>query len=126
MEGTLSSVAREGCRVIAVDGELDELMAAKLDAAIDECREGPVVVELSHMVFVSSAGIRALLRDRRVQVALVCPPGNVMRLFDVVRANSRVPTFDDLDAAIEGSASRSTYSALVTAERPTAARALPA
>jgi anti-anti-sigma factor len=124
VEGTLSitSDACDGCQIIAVDGELDELMAAELDAAIDGCREGPVVVELSHMVFVSSAGIQALLRDRRVQVSLVCPPGNVMRLFDVVRANSRVSTFDDLDAALEGSAARFAYEQ----RREARASALPA
>lgn len=108
MEGTLSisSDVGEGFQIIAVNGELDELMAAELDAAIDRCHGWLVIVELSHMVFVSSAGIHAVLRDRPLQVALVCPPGNVMRLFEIVRANNRVSIFEDLEAAIEGSAPR--------------------
>jgi hypothetical protein len=36
-----------------------------------------------------------------VRTALVCPPGNVMRLFEIVRANRRVPVFEDTDAALE-------------------------
>jgi anti-anti-sigma factor len=113
---SISSDAGDGYQVIAVDGELDELMAAELDAAIDGCRGRSVIVELSDMVFVSSAGIHALLRDRRGKVVLVCPPGNVMRLFDVVRTNNRVSRFEDLATAILGSAAELDYEPRVAVE----------
>jgi anti-anti-sigma factor len=113
---SISSEAGDGYQVIAVDGELDELMAAELDAAIDRCCDRSVIVELSDMVFVSSAGIQALLRDRRGKVVLVCPPGNVMRLFEVARTNRRVSMLDDLAAAIQDSATGLGYEARVAVE----------
>jgi anti-sigma B factor antagonist len=101
---SLSTGVREGCQIIVVRGELDEAAAPELEDAIDGCGDGwPVVVDLSNIVFISSAGIHSLLRERQARIALVCPPGNVMRLFEIVRANRRVPIFPSLDAAIEGS-----------------------
>ena len=49
----------------------------------------------------SAYGDLQLLRDRRAGTALVCPPGNVTRLFEVVRTNRRVPIFKDLDSAVQ-------------------------
>jgi anti-anti-sigma factor len=102
-EFSVSTGVREGVQIVVVRGDLDEVTAAELDAAIDGCRDGwPVIVDLSGVEFMSSAGIHVVLRDRRARTALVCPPGNVARLFEVVRANRRVPIFPDLDSAIQG------------------------
>jgi anti-anti-sigma factor len=101
-EFSVSTGVREGFQIIVVRGELDELTVPELEDAIATGPDGrPVIVDLSHLVFISSAGIHALLRDRPVKLALVCPPGNVMRLFDIVRANDRVAMFENMDAAIE-------------------------
>jgi anti-anti-sigma factor len=98
---SISTEARDRVQLIVVRGELDELTAPELDAAIDGSRaDSTVIVDLSNIVFISSAGIHVLLRDRSVQVALVCPPGNIMRLFEIVRANRRVPIFPSLSAAL--------------------------
>jgi anti-anti-sigma factor len=99
---SISARARGGVRIVVVRGELDELTTPELDVVIDDYPAGqPVILDLSKLTFVSSAGIHALLRERPTRTALVCPPGNVMRLFEIVRANRRVPVFEDLDTALE-------------------------
>jgi anti-anti-sigma regulatory factor len=60
-----------------------------------------VLIDLSNIVFISSTGIHALLRERDPAVALVCPPGNVMRLFEIVRASNRVAIYESLDEALQ-------------------------
>jgi len=102
---SISTGVRDGCQIIVVRGEIDELTVPELEDALEACPDGwPVIVDMSNVVFISSAGIHALLRDRPGQIALVCPPGNIMRLFQIVRANRRVPIFEDLDAAIQSAA----------------------
>ena len=87
---------------MVVLGDLDEMLADELDDAIERRRDGrPVVIDLSGVDFMSSTGLDVLLRDRRAQTALVCPAGNVARLFEVVRTNRRVSIFKDLDSAIQ-------------------------
>jgi anti-anti-sigma factor len=92
---------REGWQVIVIRGELDELTAPLLEEAIDGCRAGwPLIVDLSDVEFISSAGLHALLRERPLRLSIVAPPGNVARLFEIVRANRRSPLFSDLDSVI--------------------------
>jgi anti-anti-sigma factor len=101
---SLSTEVYAGLPVVVVRGELDDLTSPELEHAIDACPGGDlVVVDLSNIVFVSSAGIHALLRERDRTVALVCPPGNVMRLFEIVRASSRVAIYESLDEAVRTS-----------------------
>lgn len=99
---SVSTGARKRFQIVVVRGDLDAAPAAELDDAIDGCQDGrPVIIDLSGVDFISSAGLDVLLRDRRAGTALVCPPGNVTRLFEVVRTNRRVPIFKDLDSAIQ-------------------------
>jgi anti-anti-sigma factor len=105
---SITALAREGVRIVEVSGELDELTTPELDELIDDPPvEGPVIIDLSGITFVSSAAIHALLRERQAQTALVCPPGNVIRLFAIVRANRRVPIYE-ANAALESVALLST------------------
>jgi anti-anti-sigma factor len=98
---SISTGVREGFQIIVVRGELDELTAPELEHAFEECCERwPMIVDLSNIAFISSAGIHALLRERPGRIALVCPRGNVLRLFEIVRANRRVPIFEDIDSAL--------------------------
>jgi anti-anti-sigma factor len=84
-EFSVSIGVREGVQIVVVRGDLDEVTTDELDTAIDGCRDGwPVIIDLSGVEFMSSAGLHAVLRDRRAQTALVCPPGNVARLFEIV------------------------------------------
>lgn len=97
----ISAVAQQGVRIVVLSGELDELTTPELDELLDDSPgDVPVLIDLSGVTFVSSAGIHALLRERKASTALVCPPGSVMRLFEIVRANRRVPIFEGMDAAL--------------------------
>ena len=104
---SLTTEMREGVPVIVVRGELDEWTSHALEDAVDKYRDaGLVLVDLSNIRFISSTGIYALLRERATPVALVCPPGNVMRLFQIVRASNRVAIYESLDEAVRAAATR--------------------
>jgi anti-anti-sigma factor len=98
---SVSRGVREGCQVVVVGGELDEVTAPLLEDTIGECSPSwPLIVDLSGVGFISSAGLHVLLRERAAAVSIVTQPGNVARLFEIVRANRRCPLFQDLDRAI--------------------------
>jgi len=96
---SLTTSARGRCRVLSLRGELDEVAAPVLDQALAEEREEPLIVDLSGLDFICSAGIHALLRNRRPGAAIVCPPGNVARVLGIVRAEKATLLFDNVDAA---------------------------
>jgi len=96
---SVTSSTRAPCRVLSLRGELDELAAPVLDDALGEEDEQPLIVDLSGLDFICSAGIHVLLRARRVRSAIVCPPGNVARVLGLVRAEKVALLFDDVDAA---------------------------
>jgi anti-sigma B factor antagonist len=81
-----------GAPGVAVRGEVDvsavPAFTTALDAAIRES-EGAFVIDLCDVEFLDSSGLSALLRARALlarddrQLAVVCPPGPVRRLFDL-------------------------------------------
>jgi anti-anti-sigma factor len=87
------------CRVLTARGELDELAAPVLEEAIGDEADLPLIVDLSAVEFICSAGIHALLRQRHDRPAIVCPPGNVARVLGIVRAEKTTHVFDDLETA---------------------------
>jgi anti-sigma B factor antagonist len=100
-------------RVVALSGELDvataPMLSERLDALIGSTPDAHVLVELSALAFMDSMGLQVLLgalrrlgREGR-RLALVCPPGPILRLLVVT----------NLDAAFD-----------VHADRAAAARAL--
>jgi anti-anti-sigma factor len=89
------------CRVLAVSGELDEVAAPVVEQAIEDECGAPLIVDLSEVEFICSAGIHALLRPRRERPAIVCPPGNVARVLGIVRAEKTTHVFEDLESAHE-------------------------
>jgi anti-anti-sigma factor len=97
---TLTTSQLGPCRVVAVRGELDEVAAPVLEQAIDEAG-APLIVDLSGVEFICSAGIHVLLKPRRERPAIVCPPGNVARVLGIVRAEKATHVFEDLAAACE-------------------------
>ena len=80
-----------GAAGIAVRGEVDLAAATELelalDAAIRESR-GDFFLDLSELEFLDSTGLRQLLRARawlarqERELAVICPPGPVRRLFE--------------------------------------------
>jgi anti-sigma B factor antagonist len=82
----------DGAPGIALVGEADlscvPEMTVALDAAIRDS-EGAFVVDLTDLEFLDSSGLSALLRARALlgqadrAMAVICPAGPVLRLFDV-------------------------------------------
>ena len=104
---SLTTELYEGLPVIGVRGELDEWTSPALEDAIHSYPDaGLVLVDLSNIRFISSAGINALLRERATPLALVCPPGNVMRLFQIVRASNRAAIYESLSEAVQAAGTR--------------------
>jgi anti-anti-sigma factor len=81
-------------------GELDEVTAPVLDEAISSnAGELPLIVDLSGLDFIASAGMHVLLRRRPNQPAIVCPPGNIARVLGIASRDQNDRIFDDLEAA---------------------------
>jgi anti-sigma B factor antagonist len=84
----------------AVRGDVDMATAPLMTDALDEAirrSAGPFVIDLCDVTFLDSRGIQGLVRARALlgrddrPIALVCPPGRVRRVLDLVG-------FDDLFA----------------------------
>jgi anti-anti-sigma factor len=99
---TVASGIRDGCRVVVVSGDLDADTAAWLDDALDSLPEGlPVLIDLAGVRMLTSAGVSALLRERRFgRSAIFCPFGPASKVLDIVQAHRLVPIYRDLDAAL--------------------------
>jgi anti-anti-sigma factor len=103
---SISVAEHSGCRVLFVSGDVDEMTALDLAVELEDCdfefdRDLPVIVDLSNVTFISSAGLHVLLRPRPAgRPALVCPPGNVERVLSVVNAQATTAVFPDLESAI--------------------------
>jgi anti-anti-sigma factor len=96
---SLTTSMRGRCRVVSVRGELDEVAAPVLDQTLEQQEGKPVIIDLSGLDFICSAGIHVLLRRRALRFVIVCPPGNVARVLGIVRAEKAALLFDDVDAA---------------------------
>jgi anti-sigma B factor antagonist len=88
----VEEVSIEDAPGVAVKGEVDIADAVALEDAIHKAiihSVGAFVIDLSELEFIDSSGLRVLHRARDVlgredrQLAIVCPPGPVRRIFDV-------------------------------------------
>ena len=84
-------------------GEVDIETAPRLTAALDEAiREsrGPFIVDLCEVEFLDSSGVSVLVRARAVlgqkerELAVICPPGPVRRIFEVAGIDDLLVLFD--------------------------------
>jgi anti-sigma B factor antagonist len=82
-----------GAPGVAVRGEIDVDAVPSLESALDaaiRCTAGAFVLDLCDLDFLDSSGLRVMLRARARlaredrELAIVCPPGSVRRLFEVV------------------------------------------
>jgi anti-sigma B factor antagonist len=97
-----------GAPCLALAGELDiaDVPRAEeaLDAAIAETT-GAFLVDLCALEFLDSSGIRVLLRARALlgredrTLALVCPPGPVLRALELTGVSDLFPIYASRDAA---------------------------
>ena len=82
-----------GAPGVAIRGEIDIAAVPDLELALDTAirdSAGAFVLDLSGVGFLDSTGLRLILRARAMLardergLAIVCPPGPVRRLFEVV------------------------------------------
>jgi len=96
--------------VVAVIGELDLSTAARWDEDVQAATRGSsaVVLDLSRVRFVDSAGVRTLFRwvltaERRgIRMVVVAPhDGPVWRLLDILDLESLAPVCDNREEAMQ-------------------------
>jgi len=90
---------------IALAGRLDSTTAPELDAVLDRALRGGgkarMVFDLSQLEYISSAGIRCLIRARKAiepgggKVAVVNPQPAVRKVLDIVKAIPHGGIFKD-------------------------------
>ena len=94
--------------VLAVGGEIDLDSVGVLSASVEAALAGGAAelwIDLTHTRFMDSSGLHVLLdtrsrvRDLNRQLAIICPPGPVRRLFDVAGVTEHLPVYDDRAAA---------------------------
>jgi anti-sigma B factor antagonist len=111
---SVESRAGAAIAIVALDGELDLGMLDVLEEAIGQQPDGQagLVLDLSELSFVDSAGIHALVSAREgleqsgTPSALVVTPGsNVERILDMTGLLERLASHPDRDSALAAVAS---------------------
>ncbi len=97
-----------GALCVAVAGELDlagvPALQQALDAAVRES-EGVLLVDLCDLDFIDSTGLTALLRTRALlgredrALALICPRGDVQRVFELAGISELFAFYASREAA---------------------------
>ena len=97
-----------GTRGIALRGELDLTGAPRIEEHVQSAllhSEGAFVLDLSELSFMDSSGVNALLRARsllgreRRELVVVCPPGPVRRVLEVIGVIDMLAPFASRDEA---------------------------
>ena len=82
-----------GAAGVMVTGEVDLATAQMLEEAIDHAiraTTGAFVIDLSDVTFMDSSGVNVLMRARALlgreerDVVLICPPGGVLHVLEVI------------------------------------------
>ncbi|MEA2405233.1 MAG: anti-sigma factor antagonist [Thermoleophilaceae bacterium] len=102
----------DGVLLVHAQGEIDHWTAPSLSERLRAAahgEDGPVVVDLCDVTLIDSAGVsvlvnaaRRLVHQRR-RMSIVCPPGNLLRLFQLtglVDALEIHPTRDEALGAV--------------------------
>jgi anti-sigma B factor antagonist len=98
---------------VALRGELEIATAPELTAQLDErirFSTGPFVVDLSAVDFLDSSGVSCLIRARALlgsedrALALICPPGNVLRVLELTGVDELVALYGSRDELVRGTA----------------------
>jgi anti-sigma B factor antagonist len=95
--------------IIAISGELDLVLCAKLAPELNAALHSPVralVIDLETVSIVDSSGIALLLntfrrldRDGR-QLAIACPMGPQRRTFELTALDRQLPMYESRDEAL--------------------------
>jgi anti-anti-sigma factor len=104
----LSTTERDGCRVVTVRGDLDAAARQKLDAYLAEAGLGTsqLVVDLSELTFLDTAGLAVLTRHWRSldrtggSLILAGAQYKTARALWITGLAERLPLAEDVDHAI--------------------------
>ena len=100
----------DGIPGIALTGEVDIAVAKQVEAALDDgIREsvGAFVLDLCDLEFLDSSGVSLIIRARALlgreerELVVVCPPGPVLRIFEIAGIMDLLALFGSRDAAAE-------------------------
>lgn len=104
---------RSGIRVVTVSGRIDHASSAEFALALNkvmaDCAQGkaPVLLDFSAVLYISSAGLRALMvasrqaKAARGVFAIAQLTPLVQEVFAISRFNLIVPCYGSVDAAID-------------------------
>lgn len=114
--GTVLSRPRPGTVLLAVDGEVDSLTAARLEAGLGDAlgagnaEDRTVVVDLTEVTFLASSGLAVLVRGARraaewgSRLHVVTATRVVSRPITVTGADALFDTHPDRDSALAAAA----------------------
>jgi anti-anti-sigma factor len=86
---TIRASDEDGGSTLVLDGEVDPHTTDQLDAAVDAALGGRVVLDLSGVTFIDSAGLRSLIRAQRLaessggMLVLRAPRPSTMRVLEI-------------------------------------------
>ena len=98
----------EGVELVLVEGELDIATAPRLISVLNRAVQEALrslVVDLSHVDFMDSTGLALLINAHRRLTrrskgfAVVCPPGPLLRVFEVTDMVETLQVCPDRDSA---------------------------
>jgi anti-sigma B factor antagonist len=101
--------AGDGIRVLALTGELDMTTTGGFESAVQEALDdgaSAVVADLTHVTFIDSSGLAALLGALRslslagARLVIACSNPTVLRLFEVTRADTTFEILATRDDAV--------------------------
>jgi anti-sigma B factor antagonist len=107
--GALVTEAAVGRRtVLAVEGEIDLGSVPALAEAVDAALARGAIelwIDLTDTTFIDSSGLHLLIeaqermRGLNRRLAIVCPPGPVLRVFEIAGVLEQLPLYADRAAA---------------------------
>jgi anti-sigma B factor antagonist len=105
--------SEDGVELVLVEGEVDIVTASKLisvlNSSVAEAIKS-VVVDLTHVGFMDSTGLALLINARRrlslrrKGFAVVCPPGQLRRVFEITDMIDTLHVCADWESAQKASA----------------------
>jgi anti-anti-sigma factor len=93
----------DGCREIAVEGELDLAVSGQLKQAIEACPSDQILINLEACQFIDSTGIFLIVRahrDGKPRVVVHSPRSQVLRLLEVTGLTGDGLVFPDRAQAL--------------------------
>lgn len=107
----ITSQQQGNVSIIAVQGRVDGFSAPELETALQEvikAKRYKIVVDLAETEFMSSAGMRALLKarmdtqDKKGELRLAAPTPFIMDSLKLVGLDKLFKIYDTRDAALDG------------------------